>query len=338
MNVVELGAVQASATDIMRLFVLPMFAWMAYKDVQTRRVPNRVWVPVFTFATTLLFVDALTVYQQGVVREFMFSFLLTVSIGGTVPYLLWRRGVIGGADVKGVWALCVLFPQYPVYTTGYATYPVLEPVNGVFILSVLFNVCFVMIFLPGVIASKNIFEGDRSKHMFTGVTRPVEDLFSGYGRVIITSGDGLNSGVDVSVIKSYLEWRDASLEDVRADPCAYSHPATSPLSSESVPENVEKRNVSNSVSGGLTGFRGVLYKYLPVEQGEGGERDVDWWCTEAYASEIDNSVDAEKLRQSLDEITSNSVVWVTPSIPVFVLFVAGVSISLTIGNLVFLFV
>ena len=35
-----------SAADILRLVAVPAFAWAAYRDVRTRRIPNRLWPPL----------------------------------------------------------------------------------------------------------------------------------------------------------------------------------------------------------------------------------------------------------------------------------------------------
>jgi archaeal preflagellin peptidase FlaK len=49
----------ASAPDLLRLLSLPIFAWVAYRDVRTRRVPSRTWLPIGALAIVLLAWDAL---------------------------------------------------------------------------------------------------------------------------------------------------------------------------------------------------------------------------------------------------------------------------------------
>ncbi|MFC6726180.1 A24 family peptidase, partial [Halobium palmae] len=36
----------AAPPDLLRLLVVPVFAWAAWRDVRTRRLPNRVWAPL----------------------------------------------------------------------------------------------------------------------------------------------------------------------------------------------------------------------------------------------------------------------------------------------------
>ena len=35
-----------SVGDLLRLVAVPAFAWAAYRDVRTRRIPNRLWPPL----------------------------------------------------------------------------------------------------------------------------------------------------------------------------------------------------------------------------------------------------------------------------------------------------
>ena len=39
-------SVFASIPDLLRLVAVPAFAWVAYRDIETRRVPNRTWYPL----------------------------------------------------------------------------------------------------------------------------------------------------------------------------------------------------------------------------------------------------------------------------------------------------
>jgi len=40
----------ATLPDALRLFVVvPVFAWAALQDVRTRRLPNRLWPPLYAF-------------------------------------------------------------------------------------------------------------------------------------------------------------------------------------------------------------------------------------------------------------------------------------------------
>lgn len=309
MTIVELGIVHATATDIIRLFVLPVFAWISYKDLQTRRIPNKVWIPVITFAITLLLIDGLTKYQAGHINRFVYVLTGTITIGGSLPYILWRQGIIGGADVKGVWCLCVLFPQYPVYETIYATYPVIQPVNGIFILAVLFNTGVGFLTVPIAIFIINLLKNNYSKHMFTAYTRPVTDVLSEHGRIVVNDGSILYTGAETELIKSYLDWRNASIKDIRNDPCSYSHPDT---------KNSKKQETNNDVE-------------------TDNKDDVDWWCAKQFNhEELNKSIDPERLRHSLDKLQTEETIWITPSLPAFTLLTTGLLIALTFGNLLLL--
>lgn len=47
-------AVLGSIPDLLRLVAVPVFGWAAYRDVKTRRVPNRTWTPLAALAVLLL--------------------------------------------------------------------------------------------------------------------------------------------------------------------------------------------------------------------------------------------------------------------------------------------
>jgi preflagellin peptidase FlaK len=295
--------------DVVRLFVLPVFAWLGYIDVKTRRIPNKYWPPLFGGSAVLLLIEVVT--QSGVVREMSINLLFGVGIVIPCAYLLWLFGGIGGADVKGIALLVVLFPETPVYQTAYATYPVIDATTGGFIISVVVNTLLLFICIPVVLTIVNAISGEVSRYMPTGVMHDAATVTGEQGVVLLTDSEKHRQGVNIDVVTSYLDWRDASIEEISRDSCAYRHPGTSPTEGEHTRTD---------------------YELEPAD-----ENAVDWWCAEEFTT-MNNHTDVSppRLRETFEELVNNNSVWVTPTIPVFVIFALAIPITLVIGNTAYL--
>jgi len=95
--------------------------------------------------------------------------------------LLYLFDIIkGGADAKAVICLAILFPWYPVVSSGI---PIIEPLFGdalnyfPFALSVLFVAALISIFIPIYFLIKNISNGNKiSTRSFVGFTIPMNEV------------------------------------------------------------------------------------------------------------------------------------------------------------------
>lgn len=87
-----------------------MLLGAAVLDIRSRRVPNRYWYP-FVAATALL--DAYSFWRMGW-EAALLPLTLAAALSGLF-YLLWRLGLYGGADAKGLMVLALLapFPFHP---------------------------------------------------------------------------------------------------------------------------------------------------------------------------------------------------------------------------------
>lgn len=291
--------------DVVRLFVLPVFAWLGYIDVKTRRIPNKYWPPLFAGSAVLLFIEVVT--QSGVIREMIVNLIFGVGIVIPCAYLLWLFDGIGGADVKGIALLVVLFPETPVYQTGYATYPVIDAATGGFITGVVVNTLLLFVCIPVVLTTVNIVSGELSRYMAKGLVYNTPEVIDGQGVILVTDSDEHRQGVNVDVVTSYLEWRETNIEDINRDSCAYRHPGTSPSGGK------ETRTENKS---------------------ETQNDEVDWWCANEFTTTTNkySDVSPQRLRETLEEIVNNKSVWITPTIPVFVIFAFAIPITLVVGN------
>ena len=90
----------AAVPDILRLLVVPAFGFLAWRDIKTRRVPNRTWYPLAALALLLLVWEVYTLLTGDVAsfRRRQFFIRTAISIGFLIPlsYLFWLMGGFGG--------------------------------------------------------------------------------------------------------------------------------------------------------------------------------------------------------------------------------------------------
>jgi len=328
----------ATIPDLLRLLAVPAFGWIAYRDVRTRRIPNRVWYPLAALAAVLLVWELLPVVLAGadtvagrrrVVRT-------VVSVGIVVPlaYGFWLVGGFGGADAKAFFVVALLFPTYPTYNLwefgvrGVANQlPVVQTTVGVFSLTILSNTVLLGIAYPVVLAARNAATGYVSPGMFVAKPVTAADATEEYGTLLefpdrsLTDDLSLSGirayfsyrGLDLDALRMYLQWRDLSLAALRDDPDRY-------RDSDSLPaEPNDPGDGSMATDGG------------------NDDRD-DPWGAEAFLADIDGSAYGtapETLRDGLELLTDRETVWVSPGIPFLVPLLFGVLVSFTAGDLLF---
>ena len=68
-----LGSSVASGPDLLRLLTLPYFSYVAYRDIRTRRIPNRLWLPLAALAVVLLVWELLALGDATALERRRFS-------------------------------------------------------------------------------------------------------------------------------------------------------------------------------------------------------------------------------------------------------------------------
>lgn len=341
----------ATVPDLLRLLVIPFFGYVAWRDIATRRVPNRTWIPLAVLAVVLLVweIYVVTTGDLASFRQQRFYVRVAVSIGFIIPltYLFWLIGGFGGADAKAFFIIAVLFPTYPEYALAelgvggaLGSLPVVQTTVGVFSLTVLSNTVLAGAAYPVLLAGKNAVTGYVSPGMF--VAKPIQagDAIEEYGSLLDFPDrrfvDDLSLGgissyfswrrLDLDALRMYLQWRGVSLGDLRADPEQYRDPATLP-------------DEPNPPGDGMIETDGGE----PVESAEPARPEAasefdDPWGAEAFLDDIEGSAygtTPEGLREGLDTLCSEDVVWISPGIPFLVPLFLGVVVSFTYGDLLF---
>jgi preflagellin peptidase FlaK len=343
--VVTLGSIP----DLLRLLAVPVFAWTAYRDIKTRRVPNRTWLPLLGLGILALLVESYLVWTGGTVMPVdpqVFLIQVVVSVGLIVPlaYAFWWIGGFGGADAKALITLAVLFPTFPTYFLPGVALPLVEPTVGVFSLTVLSNTVVAGIAYPFALAARNAIAGRFSKVMFFG--RPIrwDDATEEYGRLLETPDGFTRQGLDLDALRMYLNWRGATLAEVRADPDRHRDPTSIPAETNPPGDGAIPVTDGGHTDETTDGIDADETATESEPHGTAGESDpdepavADPWGAEQFLESIDGSAygtSPEELREGLDVLTEEEVVWITPGIPFLVPMFVGLLVGLTYGDVIF---
>ena len=347
----------ASLADLLRLLAVPILGWAAYRDIQTRRVPNETWWPLAAIAVLALLLDAGTALAVGDPAYFV---RVAISLGFLVPlaYGFWWMGGFGGADAKAFIVLAALFPVYPRLYLETATLP-LEPSQlGVFSITILSNTVVVGLVYPLAVGIGNLLRGHVAPAMFLGKPVAWDETTAEYGRLMEDADGFSRRGLDLDALRMYLQWRGDTLAELRADPDHHRDPATlpespnhpgdgsmhaggAPADDESMatdggsPETgddaPEDDTTADSVDDAATGDS--------VTDADAVEAaTADPWGAEAFLEDIDHSAygtTPDGLRAGLDLLVERDVVWLSPGIPFIVPTFFGLLLGLTYGDVLF---
>lgn len=335
----------AALTDLLRLVAVPVLGWAAVRDVKTRRVPNETWLPLMALGVVLLSWDALAVWTDTVwtltidgfdigigaeiASETVQSFAIrtAISVGFLVPfaYVFWWFGGFGGADAKALMALALLFPLYPVFLFPGFTLPWFEATLGVFALTILSNTVLVGAVYPVALAGRNLLDGAVSRMMVVGRPIAASALSRRYGR-LLERPDGLTrQGMDLDVLRMYLNWRGLTIETLREDPDRYRDPASLPDEPNDPGDGTLKQYDTSPTSDGRA-VDDVTTSEEPIE---------DPWGAGAFFEDIGGPIygtDAEELRAGLSVVATSDRVWYSPGIPFIVPMFGGLLVSLVAGD------
>lgn len=304
--------------DVLRVFAVPFFAWIALVDYRTRRVPGWTWYPLVVIAVVALAWEA-AIASSGVLRWQRFIVAVALSIGVLIPlgYGFYRFGGFGRADAKAFVVVAILFPTFPLFRIGSVVLPVSVPAIAVFSLTIVTDAVIVGALYPVGIAVWNAYHRRLSPAMFLGYPVHWARLPEVHGR-LMEDEDGFRlSGVDLDTLRMYLRWRGISLGDLRDRPDELSDPETLP-------------DQPNQPTDGAVEARpdGGDIHYPP---------DSDRWGAAAFLADVDRAYGATpaQLRAGLDVIVSKDAVWVSPGIPFLVPLFLGMIVAFTYGDVLF---
>ncbi|WP_338730124.1 prepilin peptidase [Haladaptatus sp. DJG-WS-42] len=316
----------ASIPDLLRLLIIPVLGWAAWRDIKTRRVPNATWIPLALLAVALFAWDGYAAFTSSAFARQLFLVRAGLSVGLVIPlsYLFWRIGGFGGADAKAMFVLAVLFPTFPVYRIADTVLPYVWTPIGVFSLTILTNTVIIGLFYPVVLTLRNALSGNVSKVMFVG--RPVrwQGVTQSYGRLLETPAGFTRGGLDIDALRMYLRYRGLSLEAVRADPDTYRDPRSLPA------------EPNHPGDGALTD--GGVELEAGEEPDPADPEANDPWGAQAFLDDIDHSAygtTPAQLREGLDLLVDADEVWISPGVPFIVPLFVGLLVALTYGDVLY---
>ncbi|MGQ4556354.1 prepilin peptidase [Halobellus sp. GM3] len=318
-----------SVPDLLRLVVLPVLAWTAWRDVETRRVPSRTWAPLVGLGLLLLVVDAVGQLSASMPAAALFFVRVAVSLFLVAPiaYLFWRLGGFGGADAKALITIAILLPTFPTYYFSGYTLPYVETTLGVFSMTILTNTVVLAAAYPLALAVRNALDGDVAFPVaFLGRRIATDALPTAHGRLFETPEGFSRNGLDIDALRMYLRWRGATLEELRADPDRFRDPA-------SIDETHDPTDGAVVADGGE----------IRERRGDGADDPAtvdpeDPWGAAAFLDDIEGTAygtTPETLRGGLEIVSDREEVWISPGIPFLVPMFLGTLLAFTYGDLVF---
>lgn len=356
----------ATVPDILRLLVIPVFGYLAWRDIKTRRIPNRTWYPLVALALVLIAWEFYTLFTGDVAafEQRLYLTQVAISVFFLVPlaYGFWLLGGFGAADTKAFMVIALLLPTYPEYHLWvfgvegqFTTLPLVETDVGVFSLTVLANTVLVGALYPVALAAKNGVTGYVSPGMFVATPVQPAQVTRKYG-VLMEFTEGRLRDVrslsalrahfswrrlDLDALRMYLQWRGLSLAEIREHPDRYRDPATLP----------DEPNPPGTGSIGADDFE-PCEASLEADGSGSTERDEDAaeatdtaeyddpWGAAAFLEDIDSDAygtTPEMLRDGLDTLVEDDVVWISPGIPFIVPMFFGILLAFTYGDVLFAF-
>ena len=331
----------ASVPDLLRLVAIPVLGWAALSDVRTRRVPNRLWLPLAGLGVVLLCWDLLGHVPPATFEDRLFLVQTGISLVFVVPfsYMFWRLGGFGGADAKALIALALLLPTYPAYFLPSTALPLVAAPLGVFSFTVLTNTVVVAVAYPVVLGVRNLLVGEVAPIMFFGRRIDVSDLESAHGRLFETRDGYTRGGLDIDALRMYLRWRGSSIAALRATPENHRDPATVDETFDPTDGRVDVASDGATTDGGVAhGAGAVERRESMVATVENRESFDDPWAAERFLDSIDGTAygtTPETLREGLELVSTRERVWISPGIPFLVPMFVGLLLAVTYGDLLF---
>lgn len=327
----------ASIPDLLRLLVVPVFGWAAWRDVKTRRVPNRTWYPLALLSVVLLAWEGWQAWTGTPFQTRAFAIRTAVSLGFVAPLVIgfWWFRAFGGADAKAFLVVAALFPTYPTYAALGWTLPYQRTAVGVFSLTILTNTVLLGALYPLGVLARNAVTGRFSSVMAVGKPVSWDAIPDEHGRLLETPGGVTRNGVDLDAVRMYLRWRGLTLAELREQADHLRDPATLP--EEPNPPGDGSVGIEEVRADGGEATRadgGAVAETIPDEH----VPDDDPWGAAEFLTDIDHGAygtTPEGIRDGLDVLVEEDEVWVSPGIPFVVPLFFGTAIALTYGDLLF---
>lgn len=167
------------------LICIPFLIYSCYSDFKTRRVPNKIWLPMIGIGVILAFVDFIT-YGP----DFFIHFAFSVVLLSVFAYLLFKIKAFGGADAKAIITLSILIPTFPSFVLFGHALPLtgIPPLN-LFAFSTLGNAVLLSLVVPIALFIYNLTQNpeeviEKPLYSFIGYKSEISKLKNRHIRLI----------------------------------------------------------------------------------------------------------------------------------------------------------
>lgn len=320
-----------------RLLTLPVLAYVTYRDVRTRRVPRRIWVLLLGVALILLAASIVTASTPSARSQLIIITTASLVLALVLAVPMALSSSLGTADALAFITIALLFPTIPYLEAGGFSLPT-TPSPPLFFLAVLSNTVLVTLAYPSLLLLGNLRHGQLSSRLLTGRPYAWTDVLNQYGRLFTPENRVVATGIDLDALRKYLQWRNATLAEIRADRTRYRHPDTVPTTTTTIGEGTVDTN--QDLTGALdapTGENDV--------HGDGGATlsettapTRDPWGAATFITSVDTDLygaTPNQLRTALDQLAdaSTQTVWVSPGIPLLLPLFIGLLLAIFVGDL-----
>lgn len=316
-----------------RLLTLPLLAYIAYRDVRTRRIPRRIWPPLLGVALIVLAADIYTTPTPAAQTRLILISLIGLALALILAAPMVLSNSFGTADAFAFVTLALLFPTIPHIEIGGLSLPA-APSPPLFFLAILSNTVLATLAYPLHLLLRNLRRGTRSSRLLTGSEYAWANVLDQHGTLFTPTDELIATGVDLDALRAYLEWRDASLVEIRDDRTRFRHPETIPSTSDDAvdndspttrPLNTPPSENDLHVDGG-TDVTGATAS------------DRDPWGAAAFINRTDADLygaTPRQLRTALDQLAdaTTDTVWVSPGIPLLLPLFTGLVLAILASDL-----
>lgn len=337
MSLIDIGLVLATPFDIVRLFAIPVFLWAAWCDLQTRRVPNKAWVPLLILGVLFLPVEAWLAWGTLDWPYFFYSTVGSLCLVVPGVFLFWYLGGFGGADAKAIISLAVLFPTYPAYYIAGSQYPAATMPIDTVAFGALSNATVGLVVVPVALVVWNLATGHLSKVAFLGKPESVTEIHQYPGKLLETPAGFSTSGLDLDVLRMYLRWRGITIADVIDHPDQIRRPGAVPVDPNDPTNGAVRSDDRQRATKRVmhSSYHPATPDYTLVSE---PSQTADDWGAERFFSDVEKNTygaTTEDLQDGLELLSHRETVWVSPGLPFMIPLAIGLILTLTYGNILF---